>query len=92
MGFFFFFKNRQQQQEYKPIYHPSPWSIKEKQEFCLSPTFDETTAAANAHTCLNKTVEESATQKKKPEIDLHHIFQEDSVQEFEWIGGFFFQY
>jgi hypothetical protein len=88
MGFFFFFKNRQQQQEYTPIYHPLPWSIKEKQEFCLSPTFDETTAAANAHTCLHKTVEESgATQKKKLETDLHHIFQEDSVQEFEWKGG-----
>jgi hypothetical protein len=86
MGFFFFSKNRQQQQEYKPLYHPSPWSIKEKQEFRLSPTFDETTAAANAHTCLHKTVEESATQKKKPETDLHHIFQADSVQEFEWIG------
>jgi hypothetical protein len=62
--------------------------MKEKQEFCLSPTFDETTAAANAHTCLHKTVEESgATQKKKLETDLHHIFQEDSVQEFEWKGG-----
>ncbi len=53
----------------------------------MSPTFDETTAAANAHTCLHKTVKESATQKKKPETDLYYIFQEDSVQEFEWIGG-----
>jgi hypothetical protein len=51
----------------------------------LSPTFDETTAAANAHTCLHKTVEESvATQKKKFETDLHldvgNIFAESHIE------------
>lgn len=87
MGFFFFCKNRQQQQEHTPIYHPHLEALKKNRSFvCLQHSTRQQLQQMPTLAWI-KTVEETATQKKKPETDLHHIFQEDSVQEFEWIGG-----